>query len=213
MVVGWRELLAAESESTSIVPHNPLNTQKAEPSRETANFAHNANCASSSQGSNESRLLETLAKACESHDLLPIEARQAMSSCDAAAYDRGELGEEMLSGFVKALVQRRAMDTGVCPDSYSERADCAGCGPVWLWRPGNVIGCPWCKNRLRGAPIPRPISVECGACRNFLRTDHKFLGHCVVGEPEAPAGLVDSDKRFCVKFLPNQMLLDGGPVP
>lgn len=202
MVVGWREVLAAESESASIVPRNPLNTQKAEPCRETVNFAFNANCASSSQGSNESRLLEALAKACESHDLLPYDARQAMSSCDAAAYDRGELGEEMLSGFVNALVQRRAMDTGVCPDSYSKRADCAGCGPVWLWISGNVIACPWCKNRAHSLPIPRPESVMCGKCRYFERTEHKFLGHCAAGQWEAPAGLVSTDPRSCERYLP-----------
>ena len=60
------------------------------------------------------------------------------------------------------------------------------------------------SNRLRGAPIPRPVSIECGACKNFQRIDHKFLGQCAVGEFEAPAGLVDSDKRYCVRFLPNK---------
>ena len=208
MVMGWREILKVESAHVPVPPHNPQNTRKSWQLVETANCAPNANCANPSQGSKESRLLEALAKACASHDLLPIEARQAMSSRDVSAFDRGDLGDEMLLGFVEALSQRRAMDRGICPDSYSKRADCAECGPIWLWMSGNVIGCPWCKNRLWGAPIPRPVQVECGACENFQRTDHKFLGHCVVGEPEAPAGLVDTDKRCCVRFLPNKSFLN-----
>ncbi len=206
--MAWRKILNAECESAPIASHNPHNTQKVEQRGATVNCALNANCASPSQGSKESRLLEALARACSSHDLLPIEARQAMSSWDVSAFDRGDLGDEMLSGFVEALAQRRAMDKGICPDSYSKRADCAGCGPVWLWVSGDVIACPWCMNRLRGAPIPRPVSIECGGCRNFQRTDHKFLGHCAVGEPEAPAGLVDTDKRCCVRFLPNKSSLN-----
>ena len=206
--MGWREILKVESALAPVTPHNPQNTRKSWQLVETANCAPNANCANPSQGSKESRLLEALAKACASHDLLPIEARQAMSSRDVSAFDRGDLGDEMLLGFVEALSQRRAMDEGICPDTYRERADCAECGPIWLWMSGNVIGCPWCKNRLRGAPIPRPVQVECGACENFQRTDHKFLGHCAVGEQEAPAGLVDSDKRFCVRFSRNEMFLN-----
>jgi hypothetical protein len=206
--MGWREVLQVKSLHVSVIPHNPQNTQKVEQIDVTANCALNANCASPSEGSKESLLLEALAKACASHDLLPIEARQAMSSWDVSAFDRGDFGDEMLSGFVKALVQRRAMDVGICPDFYSKRADCAGCGPVWLWVSDNVIGCPWCMNRLRGGPIPRPVSIECGGCRNFQRTDHRFLGHCAVGEPEAPAGLVDTDKRCCVRFIPNKSMMN-----
>ena len=206
--MAWRKILNAECERAPAASHNLHNTQKVEQRGEALNFAINANCANPSQGSKESRLLEALAKACASHDLLPIEARHAMSSLDVSAFDCGDLGDEMLSVFVEALAQRRAMDEGICPDSYSKRADCAGCGPVWLWVSGNVIACPWCMNRLRGAPIPRPVSIECGGCRNFQRTDHKFLGHCAVGEPEAPAGLVDADKRCCVRFLPNKSWLN-----
>ena len=206
--MAWRKILNAECESAPAASHNPHNTQKVEQRGEALNFAINANCADPSQGSKESRLLEALAKACASHDLLPIEARHAMSSLDVSAFDRGDLGDEMLSVFVEALAQRRAMDKGICPDSYRKRANCAECGPIWVWMSGNVIGCPWCKNRLRGAPIPRPVSIECGGCRNFQRTDHRFLGHCAVGEPEAPAGLVDTDKRCCVRFLPNKSWLN-----
>ncbi len=208
--MGWREILKVESALAPVTSHNPQNTQKVEQRGVTANCALNANCANSSHGSKESRLLEALAKACASHDLLPIEARQAMSSRDVAAFDRGDLGHEMLLGFVEAFSQRRTMDKGICPDSYRKRADCAECGPIWLWMSGNVIGCPWCKNRLQGAPIPRPVSIECGACKKFRRIDHKFLGHCAVGEPEPPVGLVDADKRYCVRFLPNQSSLNVG---
>lgn len=43
--------------------------------------------------------------------------------------------------------------------------------------------------------------VSCGDCASFHRTDHPNLGHCAEGEPEAIAGLWDSDKRYCGRYL------------
>ncbi|MCU7873576.1 MAG: hypothetical protein KZQ91_12615 [Candidatus Thiodiazotropha sp. (ex Lucinoma borealis)] len=44
--------------------------------------------------------------------------------------------------------------------------------------------------------------VTCGDCMHFKRTDHPHLGHCAKGEPEAIAGLWDTDRRYCARFLP-----------
>ena len=50
-------------------------------------------------------------------------------------------------------------------------------------------------------PSPEPdYTATCGACRHFQRIDHPNLGHCVKGEPEAPAGLWDTDRRWCMKY-------------
>ena len=43
--------------------------------------------------------------------------------------------------------------------------------------------------------------ITCGECLHFERIDHPHLGHCAKGEPEAIAGLWDSDRRYCDKFL------------
>lgn len=41
-------------------------------------------------------------------------------------------------------------------------------------------------------------AVTCGECSHFKRTpNHSHLGHCAKGQPEAAAGLWDSDRRWC----------------
>lgn len=50
-------------------------------------------------------------------------------------------------------------------------------------------------------PPPEPdYMATCGACRHFRRIAHPNLGHCAQGEPEAPAGLWDTDRRWCMKY-------------
>jgi hypothetical protein len=46
--------------------------------------------------------------------------------------------------------------------------------------------------------IIRP--VYCGDCIHFDRINHPHLGHCLKGEPEAIAGLWNSDSRDCDVF-------------
>jgi len=43
-------------------------------------------------------------------------------------------------------------------------------------------------------------TVCCRDCMHFRRTDHPNLGHCAKGQPEASAGLWDSDRRYCGKY-------------
>lgn len=47
---------------------------------------------------------------------------------------------------------------GQIPDSYTSTTDCARCGLVYVFpgAPSRVDSCPWCSNRVRGLPIPRP---------------------------------------------------------
>lgn len=46
--------------------------------------------------------------------------------------------------------------------------------------------------------------ATCGACKNFQRINHPNLGHCAKGEPEAPAGLWATDRRWCTLFSPDK---------
>lgn len=49
-------------------------------------------------------------------------------------------------------------------------------------------------------PAP-PGPVRCADCAHFERTrHHPNLGHCAQGQPEAVAGLVDLDLRWCGRF-------------
>ncbi|MDP7284407.1 MAG: hypothetical protein QGG61_08500 [Arenicellales bacterium] len=125
---------------------------------------------------------------------------------EAAGEDWPAVRDEpaMLEALAHAVVTRRQRERGECPSHWTEHCECAGCGLVLLWpgSPARVLGCPWCFNRAEGRPIPRPVAVTCGACRHFRRIDHPHLGHCAVGEPEAIAGLWDTDRRGCARWLP-----------
>ena len=59
----------------------------------------------------------------------------------------------------------------------------------------------------RSKEVPKPIilnqPVTCRGCIHFERIDHPHLGHCAKGEPEAIAGLCDTDQRYCERHLPS----------
>lgn len=52
----------------------------------------------------------------------------------------------------------REREAGRVPTSYTSVTTCAGCGLVYIFNgaPSHVDACPWCHNRVRGLPIPRP---------------------------------------------------------
>jgi hypothetical protein len=58
--------------------------------------------------------------------------------------------------------------------------------------------------------VPEPVTFNhpttCGGCVHFERITepfrHTHLGHCAKGEPEPIAGLWDTDRRYCERFLP-----------
>lgn len=60
----------------------------------------------------------------------------------------------------------------------------------------------YCLKQARQIPlVPEPDhTATCGACRHFQRINHPNLGHCAKGEPEAPAGLWATDRRWCPLF-------------
>ena len=53
--------------------------------------------------------------------------------------------------------------------------------------------------------ITRNIPVTCGSCIQFERSEHHHLGHCSKGEPEAIAGLWDTEQRHCMWHHPKPM--------
>ncbi len=189
--MSWRDILGTEEPTT----HNSHNTQN---TSQTGNSADIANCAEQ-----ESKLLETLATVCQHLTITPKEMQEALAPEDIEAWRKGEVTIGALSAFANALAQRREMDRGKRPANYSHPATCKHCGPIWLWFPGEVLGCPWCWNRVNNNPIPRPCAVTCADCEHFKRIDHPHLGHCLKGEPEAVAGIWDTDHRFCERYYPN----------
>lgn len=49
--------------------------------------------------------------------------------------------------------------------------------------------------------VPIRERITCGECAHYERIAHPHLGHCTKGEPEAIAGLWDSDRRYCEQFF------------
>ena len=132
----------------------------------------------------------------------PAEVKEALAAEHIEDWLKGAVSADTLAASARSLEQRHEMDQGKRPDHYAEQASCKHCGPVWLWFSGEVLGCPWCWNRAAEKPIPRPCSVRCGDCIHFERIAHPHLGHCAKSEPEAIAGLWDTDRRYCERFLP-----------
>lgn len=196
--MSWRETLGVTPSTETPYAHNSHNAQK---SLAEMNCADIANSAYRDSDEDDSKLLEALADACRGLSITPVEVREALAPENIAEWRNGDISSDTLTAFARTLVQRREMDQGKVPAHYTERATCKQCGPIWLWFSGEVLGCPWCWNRVADRPIPRPHSVHCGDCIHFKRIDHPHLGHCAKGEPEAIAGLWDTDRRYCERYF------------
>jgi len=195
--MSWRDILGTDKSTNNSGTHNSQNTHN---HCNKDNSADIADCAEVN-----SKLLETLAAACEGLAITPKEVKDALAPEDIEYWRNGDTSIEALNAFAHALTQRREMDQGKRPAHFTKQATCKNCGPVWLWFSGEVLGCPWCWNRVADRPIPRPCAAHCADCEHFNRIDHPHLGHCAKGEPEAIAGLWGTDQRHCKRYLPKQM--------
>ena len=146
--MSWREVLKVTDTVADTITQNPHNAQK------TFHTDNSADIADIAQA--DSKLVEVLATACRDVSITPMEVRDALSPEDLEDWHQGDISLKNLSAFAQSLIQRREMDKGRVPEYYTERAICKHCGPVWLWFAGEVLGCPWCWNRIANHPIPRP---------------------------------------------------------
>ena len=69
---------------------------------------------------------------------------------------------EQLKAFADLLVIEDMRHRGIAPDHYTSITECQHCGgvPIWDGCPPEVLGCPWCFNRLKGLPIPSGPQCE-----------------------------------------------------
>lgn len=149
-----------------------------------------------------SRMLEVLSEACQALPIAPTEVIEALTPQEVRDWSQGQIANETLITFARAMALRLRMDQGKRPTHYTKRATCQHCGPIWLWFSGNVAGCPWCWNRISDKSIPRPCPVSCGACRHFERIQHPHLGNCSKGTPAGLTSLWDTTPRQCDRFIP-----------
>lgn len=67
-----------------------------------------------------------------------------------------------LKAFADILAVEDMRQRGIVPDHYTATTECKHCGPVPIWEgcPPQVLGCPWCLNRLSRSSIPSPNSLK-----------------------------------------------------
>ena len=67
---------------------------------------------------------------------------------------------EALALWSDLLFKNQVIEQGKRPDNFMEITRCNSCDYVYvpseLTNGGNVLGCPWCWNRVKGLPIPKP---------------------------------------------------------
>ena len=155
--MSWRETLGLAKAACALHAHNPHNAQKP---RGQGNSADSADSASADAKDTASTLLDALSDACRELPITPATVRDALAPADIEDWRKGGITSDTLTAFARSLVQRRTMDQGQRPAHYTEPATCKRCGPIWLWFSGDVLGCPWCWNRVAGRPIPRPGQIQ-----------------------------------------------------
>lgn len=88
------------------------------------------------------------------------ETRPTLGELEAEAGEDWPLIKDDRQGllaFRQALITRRMIERGEIPASYTASTNCNHCGsvPIFEGCPPDVLGFPWCFNRIRGVPIPR----------------------------------------------------------
>jgi hypothetical protein len=68
----------------------------------------------------------------------------------------GELAEHEIPAAIDMVTITEMRERGVVPDHYTAITECMNCGtvPIFPGLPPEVLGCPWCFNRIKGLPIP-----------------------------------------------------------
>jgi len=138
---------------------------------EAAERSSCSNC-SSSNGAESAGLDigETLEQACAGLDLAPGQLLGALTAEEVESVGTDDLPLLALFDIANAVAATRARAEGRIPKGGPPLSTCTGCGPVYLWRgaPATVEGCPWCHERHKGRPVPRPQRVACAACSRFV---------------------------------------------
>ena len=97
---------------------------------------------------------------------------------------------------------RAVREQGRVPNSYTATISCEQCGPVFIFEgaPPRVTACPWCHNRARNLPIPRP-PVTCASCRHWRcdPTEPYALVTCEHTKARYPG-----EQKPCAYFQPSE---------
>ena len=66
---------------------------------------------------------------------------------------------ELAGSFANVIATRSMRERGKVPPDYTSTTICQRCGfvPIWSGAPKRVLACPWCFNRLKSLPVPKPL--------------------------------------------------------
>ena len=83
--------------------------------------------------------------------------REAGDDWDEIACD-----PKQLKAFYELMMIGEMRSKGIAPDHYTSTTTCKHCGlvPIWEGCPPEVLGCPWCFNRIKGLVIPEVNNNE-----------------------------------------------------
>ena len=144
--------------------------------------------------------------------LSPSESMEQVQSRHPGAVPIPEITEPGTEAEQRAIeyCERVAKDreAGRIPVSYTATTHCRSCGTVWIFQgaPARVDSCPWCSNRTKGLPIPRP-SVSCATCQHFTADPigDGGIGSCAKsGPPKGQMPAYPHVKRQCSDFEPKE---------
>ena len=112
----------------------------------------------------------------------------------------GTEGERQAIAYAEKIQTIR--EQGRVPGSYTATTFCEQCGPVLIFQsaPPRGIACPWCFNRVRGLPIPRP-NVSCASCV-LWRPEPEERGALV--SCEHTKARYPGERKPCAYFQPSE---------
>lgn len=90
---------------------------------------------------------------------LPADLVDTLKSCKAEILQLLVLTPDERAAVAYCEEVAKEREAGRNPASYTSTTFCAGgCGHVYIFpeAASRVDSCPWCRNRVRGLPIPRP---------------------------------------------------------
>lgn len=98
-------------------------------------------------------------EACYGLNIEADELLAVLSADDVTDFAAGLLPFTALRALADVLAIRKMVDVGRVPAPFTATATCDWCGPVFVspaFAGRELKSCPWCLNRHRHKPIPRP---------------------------------------------------------
>ena len=94
--------------------------------------------------------------------LAMTESKSAEATMDGVVDEAPQLTDAERAAVAYCEMAAKEREAGRVPASYTSTTKCGACGAVYIFpgSPNHVAACPWCYNRVRGLPIPRPQKEE-----------------------------------------------------